>query len=121
MLAVMGSAGFSTRDYARTTCLHLTLEPEGHVDLTGSAGTLTGQILDSSVVTVWLVLLQIKTQTGRRSLLICRDATSPESFRLLRVALRCMPVTTFHAAHTNLGHTHTTPPSLANHHSQSPS
>ena len=93
ILAVMTSAGFSKRDYARTARLNLTLDPEGHVDLTGSADTLTGQILDSSVVTVWLVLLQIKTATGRRSILICRDATDPESFRLLRVALHCLPVT----------------------------
>lgn len=79
--------------YTRHARLHLTLESDGLIQVVYPTETLTGQIVDHSVVTVMLVILYIRTETGQRTVLISRDATDSESFRLLRVSLACMPRT----------------------------
>lgn len=44
---------------------------------------------DSTVVTRWIVILHLDTDAGKIALPICRDSVDPESFRQLRVVLRC--------------------------------
>lgn len=54
----------------------------------GSDETLKLQLLPSSVVTPWVVILNFKSANkATRSFVICRDSLDAESFRELRVVL----------------------------------
>ncbi len=48
----------------------------------------SGCLLGSSVVTVWMTLLHIRTDAGICTVLLCRDSLDAESYRLLRVFLK---------------------------------
>ncbi|BCG63120.1 MAG: hypothetical protein methR_P0811 [Methyloprofundus sp.] len=46
------------------------------------------QIINSSVITSFIIVLHIKVASQHRNLLICSDAIPNETFRQLRVALK---------------------------------
>ncbi|WP_428355115.1 protein YgfX [Methyloprofundus sp.] len=48
------------------------------------------RIFKSSVLTTFLIVLQVKIGKKQRNLLVCRDALSAEKFRQLFVALKIM-------------------------------
>ncbi|OQK17677.1 hypothetical protein AU255_07375 [Methyloprofundus sedimenti] len=48
------------------------------------------RILKSSVLTSFIIILQVEIDKKHRSLLICRDAVSAETYRQLFVALKIM-------------------------------
>ncbi len=81
-----------TRQQRLRSPLELILEPEGDIRLSYPDGTcLTGRLLDSSVSTTLVVILQMRVNRKTTSLLIDRYATDPESFRRLRVTMTCLP------------------------------
>jgi toxin CptA len=65
-------------------------EDEGIVLVLRDGRQLSGQVSGDSVVTPYLVILNVALgeQSSTRSLLIMADAMGAESFRLLRIALR---------------------------------
>jgi len=48
------------------------------------------RILRSTVLTSFIIILQVKVDNKRRSLLVCRDAVSAEEYRQIYVALKIM-------------------------------
>lgn len=73
------------------SCVAFRLEGNEQIVLVLRDGRqLPGRVSDDSVVTPYLVLLNVllAEQSGRRSLLILPDVMGKESFRLLRIALR---------------------------------
>ena len=73
----------------------LTLTPEGLWEIIPARGedALIARLETSTVVTPWIVLLHLSTESTRFALPLCRDALDPESFRRLRVYLRQTPLT----------------------------
>ena len=68
----------------------LNLDSAGGWRVIGRRGEMAARVAGSTVVTRWIVLLHLETEeAGKIALPICRDSTDPESFRRLRVALRC--------------------------------
>ncbi|GFO70964.1 toxin CptA [Bathymodiolus japonicus methanotrophic gill symbiont] len=47
-------------------------------------------VLRSTVLTSFIIILQVKIDSRQRSLLVCRDAVSAEEYRKLFVALKIM-------------------------------
>ncbi len=73
------------------SCVAFRLEANEQIVLVLRNGQqLSGQVLDDTVVTPYIVILNVLLgeQSGRRSLLILPDGMGKESFRLLRIALR---------------------------------
>lgn len=73
------------------SCVAFRLEDREQIVLVLRDGRqLSGQVSDDSIVTPYLVILNVllKEQSRRRSLLILPDVMGNESFRLLRIALR---------------------------------
>ncbi|HYE34236.1 protein YgfX [Methylocaldum sp.] len=67
----------------------LVLKPGGECEVFLPSGMQPGTVLDSSVVTTWMVILHIKSGSKKRAVTVCRDSVDSESFRMLRVYLRC--------------------------------
>jgi hypothetical protein len=71
-----------------TTIQGLALKPDSSCGLTDYSGeTYEAQLLGSSIVSPWFVLLHLRTDKKTRHVLICRDSLEPDTFRQLRVAL----------------------------------
>ena len=67
----------------------LALKPDGSWGLTDYSGeTCEAQLLGSSIVSPWFVLLHLRTDKKTRHVLICWDSLESDTFRQLRVALR---------------------------------
>ncbi|CAL1239650.1 protein YgfX [Candidatus Methylocalor cossyra] len=69
--------------------LGVTCHLDGRWEVLGRDGATPAQLLGSTCVTPWLVVLHLAS--GRRTIAIpiCRDSVDPDGFRRLRVALRC--------------------------------
>ena len=66
----------------------LQLKPDGSWMLRlSSGGDIEAKILGSSIANPWFVLLHLRTENKRYSMLIPRDSLEPDDFRRLRVAL----------------------------------
>ncbi|CAI8950386.1 protein YgfX [Methylocaldum szegediense] len=65
------------------------LKPGGECEIVVRSGAQPGTVLDSSFITTAIVVLHIRTETKTRFVVVCRDSTDSESFRMLRVYLRC--------------------------------
>lgn len=74
----------------RHSCVAFRLEGEGVVLALRNGDHLTGRLCDDSVVTPYLVILNVvlDKRNRRRSLVILPDVMGRESFRHLRIALR---------------------------------
>jgi hypothetical protein len=79
------------QDYFRSARLKISLLADRQVEVDFSREVVIGTVLDSTVMTGGLVILHVQTETGQRTVMICRDAVDAESFRLLRVWLVCGP------------------------------
>lgn len=67
----------------------LKLLPDGSLDCVGADGSSANWRVDATTTVLpWLVVLRLNGQTGRRSLVLPRDALGPDSHRQLRVWLR---------------------------------
>ncbi|BBA36759.1 uncharacterized protein sS8_4836 [Methylocaldum marinum] len=93
-LAMLGSVVLSwwwcRREYfLNPSVQELTLKPGGECELVLASGPQSGAVLDSSVVTTWMVILHIRTEAKTHAVTVCRDSVDSESFRMLRVYLRC--------------------------------
>lgn len=67
----------------------LILKPGGECELALPSGMQSGKLLDSSIVTTWMVILHVETEAKTHAVTVCRDSVDSESFRMLRVYLRC--------------------------------
>ena len=66
----------------------LQLKPDGSWLLRlSSGGDIEAKLLGSSIANPWFVLLHLRTENKRFSMLIPRDSLEPDAFRRLRVAL----------------------------------
>lgn len=61
--------------------------------LLGKADFVEVQILGSSVVSEWLIILHVQIDKKRRSLLVFQDAVPAERYRQLRVTLKITSLT----------------------------
>jgi hypothetical protein len=66
----------------------LRLKPDGSWTVRAGDAEVEASLLGSSLATPWFVLLHWRAETGRLSLLACRDSLDPDAFRRLRVALK---------------------------------
>lgn len=93
LLGVVTSAVYHRYTLQRTIPCTLVVEPEGGVNLREADGRrFSGHILSDSLSTPHLVILHLRADKAKKTLLIFRDATDPESFRRLRVTLTCLPL-----------------------------
>lgn len=90
LFAMVGASGFlSLRRHRHPGFSGLVLDADEGWQVIGRSGAVPARLAESTVVTRWMVLLHLETDTGKIALAICRDSIDPESFRRLRVALRC--------------------------------
>ncbi|MGX2041420.1 protein YgfX [Methylocaldum sp. MU1018] len=91
MLGAVLFGGFACRrgDALNPAVTELVLKSGGECDLVLPSGVQSGTLLDSSIVTAWMVILHIESGAKTHAVAVCRDSTDPESFRRLRVHLRC--------------------------------
>lgn len=88
--AVAFSLFLCRRDYwVDPDVREVVLKPGGECEIVARSGTQPGMVLDSSIVTAGIVILHIRTESRTRAVIVCRDSTDSESFRMLRVYLRC--------------------------------
>lgn len=87
--AVGASLALSLHRHQHLEVRGLVLDSEDGCQVIRRSGAVPATLMESTVVTRWIVLLHLKTQTGKLAIPVCRDSTEPESFRRLRVALRC--------------------------------
>ncbi|WP_143735103.1 protein YgfX [Methylocaldum sp. 14B] len=88
--AVLFSLFLCRREYSLNPAVReLVLKPGGECEIFPPSGMQSGTVLDSSIVTTWIVILHIKTETKTHAVTVCRDGMDAESFRMLRVYLRC--------------------------------
>jgi hypothetical protein len=66
----------------------LTLTPDGRWEIIRRSGPLSATLAHGTVVTRWIVILHLASDSGNIAIPICRDSVDPESFRRLRVHLR---------------------------------
>lgn len=66
----------------------LTLTPGGDWEVLMNGKATTGRLEADTLVTPWLVILNLRMPSRRLALPIFRDAVDPESFRQLRVYLK---------------------------------
>jgi hypothetical protein len=77
--------------YLAKSCVAFRLENREEIVLALRSGShMPGRVLEKSVVTPYIVILDVllAEQRGRRSILILPDAMSSESFRHLRTLLK---------------------------------
>lgn len=88
--AIFGHLRYSSwRHLQEPACSGLLYEADRGWRLGLNSGAwLAVQVLSSSVVTPWFVVLHLQTGAGRRAWLIVRDSLPSEDFRRLRVYLR---------------------------------
>jgi hypothetical protein len=88
--AVMVSSGLNVRRIVlQPSVSAILLRPGGDWHLILNDGkTVAAALQPTTVVTVWFTLLHLRTDAGLRTVLLCRDSLDPESYRLLRVALK---------------------------------
>ena len=65
----------------------ITLNSEGDWEVILPSGSVLAQPGPGTLVTPWIVILGLRTESRHLTLSICRDAVDPESFRRLRVHL----------------------------------
>lgn len=66
----------------------LRIESDRVVLLHAGGGEMSGQLLPDSLVTPYLAVLQIRTESNHRRVLIMPDTLDAQSFRRLRILLR---------------------------------
>jgi len=93
-LGMLGAVALSLilcrREYGSNPAIKaLVLKSRGKCEIFLPSGMQAGAVLDSSVVTTWMVILHIKTGAKTHAVTVCRDSVDSESFRMLRVYLRC--------------------------------
>jgi hypothetical protein len=93
-LGMLGAVAFSLvhcrREYGANPAIkELVLKSGGECEIFLPQGMQVGAVLDSSIVTTWMVILHIKTGAKTHAVTVCRDCMDSESFRMLRVYLRC--------------------------------
>lgn len=93
-LGMLGAVAFSwlrcRREYwVNPAVKELVLKPGSECEIFLPSGIEAGTVLDSSIVTTWMVILHIKTGAKTHAVTVCRDSVDPESFRMLRIYLRC--------------------------------
>lgn len=66
------------------------LEEGGTITVMRRAGPVATRLVAGAVVTPWIVILRLRTEAGQSlAVPVCRDGLDAESFRRLRVGLRC--------------------------------
>jgi toxin CptA len=90
LAAVAFSFYLTRRDYVLEPKVQgLTRHADASWEIIRRSGAVPAELADSTVVTRWLVILHLRTETGEIAVPICRDSVDPEAFRRLRVDLRC--------------------------------
>jgi toxin CptA len=90
LVAVTLSFSLTRRDYVLEPKVQgLTLHSDASWEVIRRSGAVSAVLADSTVVTRWIVILHLQAETGKIAVPVCRDSVDPESFRRLRVDLRC--------------------------------
>ncbi len=90
LIAIGGSFRFTYRDFAIDPVTRgVVLHSGGSVEAMRRSGRLAAVLAEGSVVTPWIVILNLRTDSTRIAIPIGRDSLDAESFRRLRVGLRC--------------------------------
>ncbi|MDR3410607.1 MAG: hypothetical protein P4L87_06640 [Formivibrio sp.] len=83
------SAHFVWLRRSPTASSFLQVLPDGRVSLAGiGSNPQQAEILPSSLITAWLIILHLRTDTGRLYLLLWPDSAEEDSLRRWRVWLR---------------------------------
>jgi len=86
---IAGSLLFYLHGYRQKRyCYTLRYTSEFGWELMGGLDFSAIRILNSSVITLFVIILQVEYATKKMSILICKDAVMPEIYRRLLVALK---------------------------------
>lgn len=93
--ATVASAGLSFWYYiVRPPIRTIVCKAGGEWTLIFTDGTTcAGRLLGTTLATPWITLLHLRTDRGKRVVLICRDSLDHETYRLLIVSLTVNPQT----------------------------
>jgi hypothetical protein len=91
LLAIALSFRHVRRDYWLAPLTHaVALEDGGAIVVEHRSGPVQAELADGSVATTGIVILRLRTESGKSlAIPVCRDSLDEESFRRLRVGLRC--------------------------------